>query len=211
MTRPSGISGTTGVPGLGHVSVALARRPPRQLRIPFAVRAAVAAIVSPTPDGLALLLVRRAARAGDPWSGDVAFPGGRQSSEDSNLVATAVRETREELGFDLSLAGTLLGRLGDVVTLAHGRMRPMIVSPWVFGVESELAHSLVRNQPSGEIAASFFVTFAALADPRAAATRAFTRLRVPAPAIRLPGRPERLWGLTFAMVRELLRRTAVAR
>lgn len=195
-------------PALEHLARALAHRPPRRLPIPFAVRAAVAAIVSPTPDGLALLLVRRATRPGDPWSGDVALPGGREDAADPDLLATAIRETREELGLDLVARAHLLGRLGDVVTLAPRRMRPMIVSPWVFGVESDLAYSLVQSHPSGEIAASFFVTFAALSDSRAVATRPFTRLGLPAPSIRLPGRPEHLWGLTHVMVRELLRRAA---
>ncbi|MGC8661962.1 MAG: NUDIX hydrolase [Nitrososphaeria archaeon] len=48
------------------------------------------------------LMVKRIARPNDPWSGDVAFPGGRYSSVDGDLVRTAIRETLEETGIDLS-------------------------------------------------------------------------------------------------------------
>lgn len=47
------------------------------------------------------LVIKRIARQDDPWSGDVAFPGGRYSSVDGDLVGTAMRETLEETGIDL--------------------------------------------------------------------------------------------------------------
>lgn len=62
-------------------------------------RAAVALVVGPDDE---LLFIRRAERPGDPWSGDMAFPGGRMEALDASLRHTAMRETHEEVGIDLS-------------------------------------------------------------------------------------------------------------
>ncbi|HXB54963.1 MAG TPA: CoA pyrophosphatase, partial [Vicinamibacteria bacterium] len=56
---------------------ALALRPPTQVAEPAASRAAVALILREAARGLELLFIRRAEHDGDPWSGQVGFPGGR--------------------------------------------------------------------------------------------------------------------------------------
>jgi 8-oxo-dGTP pyrophosphatase MutT (NUDIX family) len=48
------------------------------------------------------LLIRRAEKDEDPWSGQVAFPGGKRTEGDRSLRETAVREAWEEVGVDLS-------------------------------------------------------------------------------------------------------------
>jgi len=92
--------------------------------------AAVAIVVVPSPD--AVLLIRRAERAGDPWSGHMALPGGRREPGDDDLLATAVRETREEVGFAL-LRSNLLGSLDDVVPRTPV-LPPVAVRPFVFSL-----------------------------------------------------------------------------
>jgi 8-oxo-dGTP pyrophosphatase MutT (NUDIX family) len=64
---------------------------------------------------LELLFIQRAVRQGDPWSGHIAFPGGRREDADEGDLGCAVRETQEELGLDLNDEGQfrLLGRLDD--------------------------------------------------------------------------------------------------
>ncbi len=94
---------------------ALTRTPPSDLGANATRRAAVAAIVRADRVDPEVLLIRRAERADDPWSGHMAFPGGRVDPTDEDLVATAVRETREEVGLDLRRAGELVGRLDDIV------------------------------------------------------------------------------------------------
>ncbi len=91
-------------------------------------------VLVPAPD--AVLLIRRAERPGDPWSGHMAFPGGRRDRADADLVATAVRETLEEVGLDLGRAH-LLGGLDDLVP--RSPLLPSVaVRPWVFRLPARL-------------------------------------------------------------------------
>lgn len=92
--------------------------------------AAVAVVLVPSPD--AVLLIRRAERAGDPWSGHMALPGGRRDAEDEDLIATAARETLEEVGLRLD-RDDLLGGLDDVVPRTPV-LPPIAVRPFVFGL-----------------------------------------------------------------------------
>ena len=63
-----------------------------------------------------VLLIKRAERSGDPWSGQIAFPGGKTKSEDRSVRDTAVRETMEEVGIDLDKAAEFLGYGGATTT-----------------------------------------------------------------------------------------------
>lgn len=95
---------------------------------PALIWAAVAIIIAPDPD--AILLIRRAERAGDPWSGHMALPGGRRQAEDLDLLATAIRETGEEVGIQLG-SDQLVGTLEDVVPRTPV-LPPVAVRPYVF-------------------------------------------------------------------------------
>ena len=76
-------------------------------------RAAVAVVLGPTPEGLQLLFIERAQHPDDPWSGHIAFPGGRIEADDPSPRAAAERETLEEVGLDLSNA-EYWGRVDDL-------------------------------------------------------------------------------------------------
>lgn len=65
-------------------------------------QAAVAMILNQGARGLEVCFIRRAERVGDPWSGQVAFPGGRASTADADAFAVAERETWEEIGMRLT-------------------------------------------------------------------------------------------------------------
>jgi 8-oxo-dGTP pyrophosphatase MutT (NUDIX family) len=77
-----------------------------------------------------VLFIRRAEREGDPWSGHIAFPGGRPEARDASLLAVALRETREEVGIDVRGGGRVLGRLPTVEPLS-ARLPPIDVTPFV--------------------------------------------------------------------------------
>jgi 8-oxo-dGTP pyrophosphatase MutT (NUDIX family) len=98
--------------------------------------AAVALVLRPSDvaDDLELLLIRRATRAGDPWSGQVGLPGGRVAAGDASLEATARRETHEEVGLDLTARGTALGAL-DELRPRTPILPPIIVSPFVWAID----------------------------------------------------------------------------
>ena len=118
--------------------------------------AAVAVVLAPDPE--AMLVIRRAERAGDPWSGHMALPGGRQEAVDHDLVATAIRETREEVGIELTRAD-LAGVLDDVVPRTP-RLPPIAVRPYVF-----LLATRPMLTPNPEVAAARWVELDHLLHP----------------------------------------------
>jgi 8-oxo-dGTP pyrophosphatase MutT (NUDIX family) len=128
------------------------------------VWAAVAVIlVERAPEGLALLLIRRAERAGDPWSGHMGLPGGRRGDADTDLLETAIRESREEVGVGLTRA-QLLGTLDDVAPRTPV-LPPVAVRPFVFALPQEPTLAL-----NGEIAGAGWVSVAGMLDPAARRT-----------------------------------------
>lgn len=79
-----------------------------------------------------VLLMKRAEREDDRWSGHISLPGGRESPGDADLLATAMRETHEELGVDLGAGARLIGRLEPLRAMARGKVLPMWIAPFVF-------------------------------------------------------------------------------
>ena len=124
------------------------------------IPAAVAVLLHEGAEGLEALFIHRAERAGDTWSGQIAFPGGRREPTDTDLRATAVRETREEIGVDLTAAEPL-GVLDDMYPRTPV-LPPVVVRPFVFGVAERPPITL-----SAEVQDAFWVAFRALAAPGA--------------------------------------------
>lgn len=135
----------------------------KPIEIPFErgmIAAAVAVILHDGDDGggLEALFIHRAVRVGDTWSGQIAFPGGRREPADPDLLTTAIRETREEIGVDLSGAERL-GTLDDL----HPRtpvLPPVVVRPFVFALTTQPTIVI-----SPEVQAAFWVPFRALLAP----------------------------------------------
>jgi 8-oxo-dGTP pyrophosphatase MutT (NUDIX family) len=98
--------------------------------------AAVAAVLRQRDDDAEVLLIRRSEQPHDPWSGHMAFPGGRQDPSDRDLLHTAVRETDEEVGLRLD-DDSWLGRLDDLHAVARGRRVGMVIAPYVFAIEGD--------------------------------------------------------------------------
>ena len=118
--------------------------------------AAVAIVIAPDPDSI--LLIRRAERDGDPWSGQMALPGGRRDPEDADLEHTARRETMEEVGITLS-RGSSLGALDDFAP-STPVLPPVAVRPFVFSLDHRPSLAL-----SEEVDTADWVRLDQLLDP----------------------------------------------
>lgn len=126
---------------LDAIRSALARVSPSAGEEP---QAAVAAILRQR-EGAEILFIKRAEHERDPWSGHMAFPGGRRDRGDATLERTAVRETLEEIGLDLETHGHRIAVLEDVPTHKTG----LIVRPFVWAIDDP--PPLVLNREVDEV------------------------------------------------------------
>lgn len=182
---------------LGH---ALARLTPSTFPdVPDARKAAVAAILRDTKAGAEVLLIQRAEHPDDPWSGHMAFPGGRVDGSDASALAAALRETREEVGLDLEQDGHLLGRLGEARTHLRPQAVPYSVVPFAFALDGDPPLTL-----NYEVQQVVWASLSFLADRSNRSTFTWIRrgLPVPMPSIRIGGGV--LWGLTLRLIDDLL-------
>jgi len=157
------------------------------------------ALVLRARDPLELLLIKRATSERDPWSGHMAFPGGRRDEADADAVHTARRETLEEVAVDLAGTGTPLGRLDDVRP-SSVRLPKLSISPFVFGVP----HHVEASIASREVDQIFWVSIETLRDP---ATRSSIRIPLPGGNAKFPSfnvRGEHVWGLTYRILEQFL-------
>jgi 8-oxo-dGTP pyrophosphatase MutT (NUDIX family) len=162
-------------------------------------QAAVAAVLRETQAGLDLLFIRRAERPGDPWSGDIAFPGGHVEAADGSLLAAAVRETREELGLDLERDAELVGALSVVRTHLREEAGPRWVAPFVFALRDAPVLA-----PSDEVQEAVWVPAGFLLERANRSQLVWSGRGEPMtlPCYRFNGHV--IWGLTLKMVDELL-------
>ena len=164
-------------------------RPPRE---------AAVALVLHEPPGAApeLLFIERAVREGDPWSGHMAFPGGRRERGDPDLQVTAARETFEEVGVKL---GTPIGQLDDFAGTRNPRVQPLVVSPYVYELEER-----PETHPNHEVNDTVWIPLPAILDPAFTIEYRFEHesYRDSFPALRY----ERftVWGLTYRVLGNFL-------
>jgi 8-oxo-dGTP pyrophosphatase MutT (NUDIX family) len=163
-------------------------------------RAAVAAILREGDEGAELFFIRRAESPKDPWSGHIAFPGGRHEPTDESMLATAIRETREEVGLDLTRA-ELVARLPDVPAFIRSKRGRLVVTPFVFAMREDAAPIM-----NDEVAGTLWVPLARFARGEGKGTYAFTWEDKPyeLPCYRLPPDQYVLWGMTHRMLESML-------
>lgn len=155
-----------------------------------------------------VLMIQRAKHERDPWSGQMAFPGGRQEKTDKSTLETAKRETFEEVGFDIdssvdsSGGAQLLGRLSDINVKQRSIKINLIVTPYIFGVEER--PKLAANY---EVADLVWIPLSDFAD---FSKRKQHKFRYGSLTFNLPcyhfGGDQLVWGLSLAMIDELLAR-----
>jgi 8-oxo-dGTP pyrophosphatase MutT (NUDIX family) len=158
------------------------------------VALAAVAIVAYEPAGgrPELLFIERAVREGDPWSGQMAFPGGRWSASDAHLAETAARETLEEVGVKLAAP---LGRLDDFEGSRAATPRSIVVAPYVFAVPERPPLVL-----SHEVASTVWVPLDWILSPDSAVLYAFRREAYGGtfPAVRYDRYT--IWGMTYRIL-----------
>lgn len=175
-------------------------RPRRKWWRLLARRSAVAIPLRYGDDGLEVLMIERAHREGDRWSGHMAFPGGMLHALDANSLDGALRETREEIGVDLARQGQLLARLSDIGSASHlGQRRPLIITPYVFEVTGPLT-----LQPNHEVADVVWVPLRFLADRANREQMDWPHRQRVMRLSYYTFQGKRIWGLSLAMLDELI-------
>ena len=181
------------MPTVSEIKQALLRRPGRALDVEGKRRAAVAMVLRPAVAGPDVLFIERARHEGDPWSGHMAFPGGRVDPGDADAQAAAERETLEEVG--VSLRGAeLLGRLDD--KQGNPRTHPaLVISAFVYVLPEPQA--LVINH---EVEEALWFPLQGLLEPRNHVLYpARDTLEFPGVLVGKPGR-HIVWGLTYSFL-----------
>lgn len=168
-------------------------------------RAAVTLLLTPEPgrpEEIEVLFGLRAEAEGDPWSGHVALPGGREDPDDEDLLDTARRELREETAIELPREA-FVGRLDDLHPQAV-HLPSIVVSPFVAWRPERPG---VRE--NYELAGHLWIPIAELVDPE---RRSSLRRETPVPrefeTIEYAGAV--VWGMTLMIVQDFLRRIGVA-
>ena len=188
----------------------------RPHRIPFrhlAQRSAVAIITRQGKHGDEILFIERATREGDPWSGHIAFPGGKWQTNDTSICATATRETEEEIGLDLTKQADFIGRSPDLVTRRHNVLKPMIITPYRFQLTDP--DSVIT--PNHEVASTLWVPVDFLRNKNNQSTlrwEPFPRLtsslslELSCFYYQKQGNKYQIWGLTYRMLMDHLNASA---
>ena len=156
--------------------------------------AAVMILLREGSEGLEVLLGERRKREGDPWSGQVGLPGGRHHPEDGTLLNTAARETREEVGIDVSGGAEVLGHMAP---RAPGNKPELLVVPFV-----ALATAPVEPSPGPEMTSTFWAPLAQLP-----ATQGKTLVPTILGELYVPSFTYGewlIWGFTYRVIEELL-------
>jgi 8-oxo-dGTP pyrophosphatase MutT (NUDIX family) len=162
-------------------------------------QAAVTVILRTDPDDAQALIIKRAEHPRDPWSGHLALPGGRAEPVDADLLATATRETLEEIGLNLLAGGAFIGRLPKL-TPKNPRLPQIEITPFV-----ALAPPEIKLQFSAEVADAFWVSLREL-HQTGMADRYTMQLDGSArswPAYPSAGGP--IWGITGSILNNFLR------
>lgn len=173
---------------------------PFEVAAPEGRSAAVAVVFVDSP--LRVLFIRRAESDSDPWSGQMAFPGGRYEETDGDLLVTALRETKEEVGLDLSDA-PCLGTMEDVAAVARGRRLGMRIRPFFFTLEE-----VPSLEPNYEVAETLWAELAPMCRGEVDVVQEWTE---EGREMRFPGfdvEGHTVWGLTYLMLRRLFQAIA---
>ncbi|MDB2328609.1 CoA pyrophosphatase [Pseudomonadales bacterium] len=165
--------------------------------VPGQREAAVALVLQPKVSGLRALFILRAKKEGDPWSGQMALPGGHRETIDTDLVETARRETHEEIGLDLNQAGRYLGSLAGIRANPRAGF-DLVVTPQVFALEDKA----VPLQPNEEVAEVLWGNLDEMISGRSLTDASFPEFQREGTFPGYQVGAQVVWGLTFRMIND---------
>jgi 8-oxo-dGTP pyrophosphatase MutT (NUDIX family) len=165
--------------------------------VPGQREAAVALVLQPQVSGLRALFILRAKKEGDPWSGQMALPGGHRETIDADLVETARRETHEEIGLDLNQAGRYLGSLAGIRANPRAGF-DLVVTPQVFALEDKA----VPLQPNEEVAEVLWGNLDEMISGRSLTDASFPEFQREGTFPGYQVGAQVVWGLTFRMIND---------
>ena len=171
------------------------RMPIERDRVP---QAAVSLILREAQGSAQALIIKRAERPGDHWSGHLALPGGRAQVEDRDLIATAARETYEEVGIDLLDGGEFIGQL-EILTPTNARLPRLEITPFVAIAPPEFTMKL-----NGEVSRAFWIS---VADMKREGRSSFFSTPLDGVVNKWPAYPSEggpIWGITERILTNFL-------
>jgi len=116
---------------LEDITSRLSAHEPKLLDLEGHRHAAVAMILRRNRGDLEVLFIERTRNDADPWSGQMAFPGGVVEPADGGARQAAERETLEEVGIDLT-AAAFMGRLDDMQGRNRAHTSGIVVAGFVY-------------------------------------------------------------------------------
>lgn len=183
------------IPSLDDIRSRLAAFPARDLGEPwrFLKAASVLVPILPRPEGPSLLFTKRAAHLRH-HRGQISFPGGRRDTQDKDALATAIRETQEELGL-LPDVYTILGRLDETPVTTAYRLTPFVAL---------LDPAAVWRPSPAEVARVFEVPLEAFCDERRHRVEGREAFGLPLAIHYYDVWEEPIWGATGRVVAQFL-------
>jgi 8-oxo-dGTP pyrophosphatase MutT (NUDIX family) len=176
------------------------KMPPFDLKTSFSDFACVAVILKPNSENFDLAFIRRAHNPKDPWSGQIAFPGGRSEPHDTHDLMTAIRETKEEVGWSLT-DKNFLGYLTDIQARNRLGLQNFFLRPIAFYSQSSFAFNTIDKNEVDEV---FWVPINHLSHIKNQTIFSPPgRSELNLPGITFPT-GDTLWGLTLSITKELI-------
>jgi len=169
---------------------------PRERAQHSLMKAAVAMILRDGEHGTEVLLMQRAFHPKDPWSGQMAFPGGKIDPIDGSSKDAAVREAHEEVGAILN-DEDYIGRLDDLYGLKVNKVFSVHIACYVFKPKGPL--TLEANE---EVADMVWLPLSYLSDQK----NAHNFVHPSEPSLAMPAvmidevKSQILWGLSLRML-----------
>lgn len=168
----------------------------------FKHSASVSVIILEKNSDHELIFIQRQKNPNDPWSGHIAFPGGKKSPVDQEFIDVALRETYEEIGIQLKHS-QLIGRLNDLQGRKSGHLQNFFIRPYLFFLSASDATNLNFQLNQNEVQNILTVSMQKLFSQESSSQIqvSYQNRQLLLPAIQIE--EYQIWGLTYLILHEL--------